>query len=744
MEQIISEEESLEILQERYALAKDAIANSYEEILDIKSDDKKQPLISYFAECLEFCVMLIKTLDTDLNKLSTSELKKLNNELYTQILPGNYVNSYTDPEYAVKHLGEAEKYLGEAAKHLGEAAPVLCAIAAELRAAIPAVFEKNLEGLVIRLELILEVLGILGEAVELEKHLPAQGAIAGDNESPVSDTNAIKLSVSDINAIKPSISELKEAFYYYVFDYTAFGLEERVTGQIDPGKDFFVRHVMESDLSDIRYLYLTGEYITEDEERTAAFINGLSQETIQTMADTYTEGYRIGFEVGRKDISKKKTVNIRYTVGFERVIRQAILNFRKIGLEPTIFRQASGILENKGINRIGVFGAAANKQFDFDHKEDLALVMDKKFVAHKLELLKNIYENNKDIANVHGGPAVMEIFGEEDFEPVNKPEALKFDAKQQSLVTQYTGKSGLIVNEYIKGEERSFTIIAFPVPAIGDRFNEIFEETIKINTLDYKLYQKIQQDIIDALDECTTVYIKGKNGNTTDLTVSLCSLNNPEKETIFENCVADVNIPVGEVFTSPKLSGTTGRLHVSRVFLNELAYDNLWFEIKDGMITDYGCSNFDEESDNKKLIRENILFHHETLPMGEFAIGTNTTAYRVGKEYDIAAKLPILIAEKTGPHFAFGDTCYSHAEELAAYNPDGKEIIARDNECSLLRNTEPDKAYFNCHTDVTIPFEELDKIVGIKADGNEVYIIRDGKFVLPGTEELNTELDKNF
>ena len=33
------------------------------------------------------------------------------------------------------------------------------------------------------------------------------------------------------------------------------------------------------------------------------------------------------------------------------------------------------------------------------------------------------------------------------------------------------------------------------------------------------------------------------------------NLNNPEKETNFENCLADVNIPLGEVFTSPKLTG---------------------------------------------------------------------------------------------------------------------------------------------------------------------------------------------
>ena len=35
------------------------------------------------------------------------------------------------------------------------------------------------------------------------------------------------------------------------------------------------------------------------------------------MAATYTEGYRIGFEVTNKDISIKETVTIRYFLGFK-------------------------------------------------------------------------------------------------------------------------------------------------------------------------------------------------------------------------------------------------------------------------------------------------------------------------------------------------------------------------------------------------------------------------------------------
>ena len=128
----------------------------------------------------------------------------------------------------------------------------------------------------------------------------------------------------------------------------------------------------------------------------------------------------------------------------------------------------------------------------------------------------------------------------------------------------------------------------------------------------------------------------------------------PSREAIFENCVADVNIPVGEIFTSPVLAGTEGILHVSQVYLNELNYENLELHFTDGRVTDYTCSNFEKEEDNRKYIQDNVLFHHDTLPLGEFAIGTNTTAYRMMKTYQIGAKMPILIAEKTGPRFRRG------------------------------------------------------------------------------------------
>ena len=399
-------------------------------------------------------------------------------------------------------------------------------------------------------------------------------------------------------------------------------------------------------------------------------------------------------------------------------------------------------LFNRGHGKRNAYVKAVNKQYEYDHKDDKAYYFDKAFVERRLEVLRSSFESRKELAGVHAGPAVIEIFGEEPFEPVSKPENAHYNEKQQQLNVYYMSMAGQITNEYIKGDERSFTIIAYPIPTIGEQFREIFDETVKINTLDYKLYQSIQQKIIDVLDTGERVHIKGRGQNKTDLTVELYKLQDPDKQTIFENCVADVNIPVGEVFTSPVLKGTNGKLHVSQVYLNELNFLDLEMDFSDGRIVNYTCKNFENEEENRKYIHENVLKHHDTLPMGEFAIGTNTTAYCMARKYDIAAKLPILIAEKTGPHFAVGDTCYSHAEDNAVFNPDGKEIVARDNEVSLQRKEDMSKAYLNCHTDITIPYDELGAITVIRADGSTEDIIRDGRFVVPGSEALNQPLDE--
>ena len=145
----------------------------------------------------------------------------------------------------------------------------------------------------------------------------------------------------------------------------------------------------------------------------------------------------------------------------------------------------------------------------------------------------------------------------------------------------------------------------------------------------------------------------------------------------------------------------------------------------------------------KKYILENLLFPHKTLPLGEFAIGTNTLAYVIAKRHNIMNVLPVLIIEKMGPHFAIGDTCFRMEEDKPIYNPlDKKEIIARENEKTALRKTNMKEAYTYIHTDITLPYESIEFITVITKSGEKIDIIKNGKFVLNGCEELNKPFEK--
>lgn len=627
-------------------------------------------------------------------RASLPELKAWNQRLYEDIEGEAYERSYANPAWASGKLGP-------------EYGAVLSFVYAELRGLIVYAFEQRLEEMLIRMELFLQIHGEFSDGV-----LPAK-------------------------------EQLRNDIYWFISDYSDVTVAWRVREQLDPSLSFARDIIMEADLSDPRYLYRFGEYVSDTELRMSEYLSFLPQEEVDRIASVFTEGYRIGFEVNQKPLHKKRTVNIRYCLGFERIIRQAVKNFEAMGLETIIYRAAVSRVNMRENNKIGYYSTSPNRQYDYDHKGDAALFMDKAFVERKMGVLRTAYEEYKDLARVHGGPAVMEIFGEKPFEPESKPEALKLNERQQSNQVLLNSRAGQLTNEYIKGEERSFTIIAFPVPDIGEQFEEIFRETVKINTLDYRTWQRIQQCLIDALDTGEKVHILGSGKNRTDLTVALTPMEDPAKETVFENCVADVNIPVGEVFTSPKLTGTNGVLHVTGVYLNGLFYKDLELNFRDGMIVDYTCGNYEAEEENRRYIKENVLFHHETLPMGEFAIGTNTTAYVTARKYQIEGLMPILIAEKTGPHFAVGDTCFSWEEDVVTYNPDGKRMIAKENERSALRKEDPGKAYFNCHTDITIPYDELKEIAVVCRDGSRIPLIRDGRFVLTGTEELNLPLDKS-
>lgn len=673
-------------IRERYELALERIKMIREE------HTVSAELQDYFIQAANVVEAATEYLDFDYRQYSMEELEAGNQRLYGELQAEAYEKSYANPQYAEKQLGNNGK--------------VLSFLYTELLSLHRYARESRCSELTIHMELLIEIYNLY------------------------EDQDAF------------DIREVQKAIYYFYYDYCDVLVPDRTQEMYDARLDRYVQLVEQADLSDLRYLYGYGEAISTNEIRTAQYMNQLSQEEIDRLAFVYTDGYREGFEIAGIDLSKKKYVNLHYAVGQERMIRAAIRQFREFGLEPIIFLPAVSRLNQRQNRRNGVVATPVNRQYDYDHRYDEGIYLDSALMERKLEVLEQSYETYREFMQGYAGPAVVETFGEAPFEPVEKPEPIALTKKQQDLTVEYTAQAGRLVNRYINRETYSFTIIAYPSPEIGNEFEEIFRETTKINTLDKKLYRTIQEVMINELNQAEFVRVQGIGKNRTDMKVMMHIMEHPERETNFENCLADVNIPVGEVFTSPRLTGTEGCLNVSEVYLNDLKFVDLELHFKDGKITDYTCGNFDQEEANIRFVKENLLQNRETLPIGEFAIGTNTTAYVMANRYQIVYKLPILIVEKMGPHFAVGDTCYSYSEENRLFNPDGKEIVAKDNECSILRKEDESKAYFHCHTDITIPYAEIGSIRSVHADGTEVEIMRNGRFVLPGTEELNRPLDE--
>lgn len=182
--------------------------------------------------------------------------------MFADVLPELYEESYANPVYAVSMLGD-------------DYGQILSFVYTQMRSVIPEIFEQNLDELVIHMEFFLEVY------------------------------SSFVYSYADQDR-EPAVQQLKEIVYFFVYDYMEEETVKRVSEKVDPASDFAYRIIMESDLSDERYLYRYGEYITDNQRLTAAYLNNMEPEKLQLMADTYTEGYRIGFIKGNKDLSKRR------------------------------------------------------------------------------------------------------------------------------------------------------------------------------------------------------------------------------------------------------------------------------------------------------------------------------------------------------------------------------------------------------------------------------------------------------
>ena len=218
-------------MMERFSLMKERIREiSGEEVV-------KEPYGTYFKTTAAF-IMQVADLHKKLQQgwlegAELSELEANNQKLYEDILPQNYGHSYGNPTWAAETLGE-------------EFGQLLSFLYTEIRGLIVFAYEDRLFDMTVAMELFVQIYNLF-EAEEV------------------------------------SAKDVKEAIYWYVSDYSDEMVGRRVQEGVDPALDFAANIICSSDLTDIRYLYRFGEYITENEIGMAKFLNkfrlwhGLSQ-----------------------------------------------------------------------------------------------------------------------------------------------------------------------------------------------------------------------------------------------------------------------------------------------------------------------------------------------------------------------------------------------------------------------------------------------------------------------------------
>ena len=205
----------------------------------IREIAKEESVPARYQEYFQKTALFLEKVDETLQKKqqglldaeSEEEAKKRNKEFYQDILGKNYDTSYANPSYAVEKLGE-------------EFGGVLSFLYTELRACIGYAYEGRAEDITIFGELFVEVYGIFAAA-----------------QDEVVDKR-----------------EVMQTIYYFYHDYSETMVERNILEMIDPSLDFFTDIVMHADLSDTRYLYRYGEYISDCELEIARFLNSMEEE----------------------------------------------------------------------------------------------------------------------------------------------------------------------------------------------------------------------------------------------------------------------------------------------------------------------------------------------------------------------------------------------------------------------------------------------------------------------------------
>ncbi len=520
----------------------------------------------------------------------------------------------------------------------------------------------------------------------------------------------------DLDALYQSIAEIN-------LSIMEMRLEQEASESVDPN-NLFKDILLASNAENLNWMARYAKPISDFDQKLVQHWFSLDKKKLEHIANHIVDAFFHGFISQSRSIQGRTNIRMHYCIGQEALAKEVYLAFINKGYEPILLEPASNSYPDA---------------YSIDHSFDTMFQL---YVSDN-EKLKAFFEQSaqkyQDQAKNTCGFVRISSFGKTP-NVQRSPHAFTPPKELKAQYLDYVSHARDIESQILKPDHLSFCSVAFPDFHVGENFPEIFTKFITINTRESAPFEKIQQDFIDILDTADSVHILGAGQNQTDIRIALQALADSDTQSNFLNCGGDLNIPHGEIFTTPQLSGTNGVYYINEIFIKGNYYKNLYLKFEDGRVSDYHCANFTDDGDNRKYVLEHLLQGHDSIAMGEFAIGTNTEVYQIAKKHNIFAKLPILIAEKMGPHIAIGDPCFARGEDSPVYNLwNSKEMTARANEitCNRLLNKH---CYFNMHTDITLPYDEIQELSAYKNGKLICTFIKDGKFVPDFAAALNANI----
>ena len=352
-------EKDLQLLEERYELSIDRIRQIPGENLT------PAPFRTYFEQMSRFLIQMnqVRSQLMQEQELTLQQLQERCLDMYADILPEHYAQSYANPVYAQQELGEK----------LGKA---LSFLYTQLRGIIAWNFDGLLEETVLHQELFLEIYQMFCQEV-------------------------------------PSYHQLQQVLYWFFYDNCDILASDRVRQFLDPEENLACRLVCSSDLSGTSYLYEYGVYISQRELDLAQRLNGLGKGEIAQLAQSSIHRQFPILADRDKPAEEGQVVSVVYPVGAERLVKAVITQLEEAGIRPVLCRAACSAVNRFKDSPLyeGYASVSPDSSYEYDHMEDAALFLDRRFVQRRLAVLKKAYET---FGRTHQGQIVtLELMPDE-------------------------------------------------------------------------------------------------------------------------------------------------------------------------------------------------------------------------------------------------------------------------------------------------------------------------------------------